>query len=201
MSLSFGGSCLTREQPQQALMDFEIAPVDPTIVGDDHSCLLDVLVHQRLERRSSCWITSSMPPMAWRSSSANSSCNGRRVCGTPPPVSNGRADPRALLARRPSATGAAIRRRVAGITRTERVCLDPGTVRSPTVQASLRVDRRRDPARSAIVRELASPARRAVVLRVRHGVQPFSLCCVRAGGRGREPHAVSRPGRVHQEGA
>ncbi len=91
--------------------------------------------------------------------------------------------------------------RIAGIARTEPVCLDPGTVRSPAVQASLSVDRRRDPARSAIVRELASPAGRAVVLRVRHGVQPFSLCCVRAGGRGREPRAVSRPGRVHQEGA
>ena len=30
--------CLTREQRQQTLMDFEIAPVDPVVVGDDHSC-------------------------------------------------------------------------------------------------------------------------------------------------------------------
>jgi hypothetical protein len=41
--------------------------------------------------------------------------------------------------------------RVAGISRTERVCLDRGTVRSPALQASLGVDCCRDPPRPAIV--------------------------------------------------
>jgi hypothetical protein len=42
---------LTRELRQQTLMDFEIPPVDPVVVGDDHSCKLDILLHQRLQPR------------------------------------------------------------------------------------------------------------------------------------------------------
>jgi len=78
--------------------------------------------------------------------------------------------------------------RVAGIARSEPVCLDRGTVRSPALLASLSVDCRGDPARSAIARQLASPARGPVVFGMRHGRQAFSsLCRVRAGGRGQKP--------------
>ena len=45
-----GGRRLAREQRQHALMDLEVAPVDPVVVGDDHAGQLDVLVVDRLER-------------------------------------------------------------------------------------------------------------------------------------------------------
>jgi hypothetical protein len=93
--------------------------------------------------------------------------------------------------------------RVAGIARAERVCLDSGTVRSRAVQASLGVDCRPDPPRSAISRQLASPAGGPVVLRMRHGGEAFS-CGVfnpvgasvgyAREGRGENPHAVNQPG-------
>lgn len=86
--------------------------------------------------------------------------------------------------------------RVAGVGRTERIRFDPGTVRSPAVQASLGFDCPRELPRPTIARQLASPARGPVVFRMRHCVQAFSsLCSVRAEGRGREdPHAVNQPG-------
>jgi len=89
--------------------------------------------------------------------------------------------------------------RVAGIARAERVCLDSGTVRSRAVQASLGVDCRPDPPRSAISRQLASPAGGPVVLRVRHGGEAFSWRVfnpVRAslsGPRGREEARTPTP--------
>jgi hypothetical protein len=73
----------------------------------------------------------------------------------------------------------------AGIARTEPVCLDRGNFRSSALQASLGVDCRGDPPRSAIVRQLASPARWPVVFGMRHGRQAFSsLRRVRAGDEG-----------------
>ena len=81
---------------------------------------------------------------------------------------------------------------VAGIARTERVCLGPGAVRSPGVQASLGIDRRREPPRPTIASQLASPTRCQIVFRPRHGLQAFpSLCWVRAEGRGLEPRALN----------
>ena len=42
---------LQREQRQDALMDLEVAPVDPIVVGDDHARELHVLVLDGLEAR------------------------------------------------------------------------------------------------------------------------------------------------------
>ena len=42
--------CLAREQRQDPLVDLQVAPVDPVVVGDDHPGQLDVLVGDRLER-------------------------------------------------------------------------------------------------------------------------------------------------------
>ena len=41
---------LPRERREHALMDLEVAAVDPVVVGDDHARELDVLVADRLER-------------------------------------------------------------------------------------------------------------------------------------------------------
>jgi hypothetical protein len=62
---------------------------------------------------------------------------------------------------------------VAGIAWTDWVCLGPGAVRSPVVQASSGIDCRREPQRSAIPGELASPARCPIVFRARHRLQAF----------------------------
>jgi hypothetical protein len=84
---------------------------------------------------------------------------------------------------------------VAGIARTDRVCFGPGAVRSPGVEASSGIDCRREPQRSAIVSQLASPTRCPVVFCPRHDLQPFpSLYRGRAEGRGLEPPRVHRVG-------
>ena len=81
--------------------------------------------------------------------------------------------------------------RVAGIARTDRSSLGPGPVRSPHVQASLGIDRRRDPRRPAITIGFTSHPRRQVLSPPGHGLQAFpSLCWVRAEGRGLEPPSV-----------
>lgn len=91
--------------------------------------------------------------------------------------------------------------RVAGIARTERVCLHRGTLRSAALQASLGVDCCRDPPRPAIVGELASPARGPVVFGMRHGRQAFVPLSGPSGGRGQQPPSPSiNPRRVHQSG-
>jgi len=80
---------------------------------------------------------------------------------------------------------------VAGVARTERVCFGPGAIRSPGVQASSGIHCRREPQRSAIASQLASPTRCRIVFRPRHDLQAFpSLCRVRAEGRGLEPPRV-----------
>ncbi len=81
--------------------------------------------------------------------------------------------------------------RVAGIAPTERVCLGPGAVRWPRLQASFDIDRPREPPRPTIPSQLASPACRQVPLAQGHGLQAFpSLYRVRAQGRGLEPPRV-----------
>jgi hypothetical protein len=67
--------------------------------------------------------------------------------------------------------------RVAGIARTEQACVGPGAVRSPGVQASLGIDRRRDPPRPAIAIELGAPALWEVACRTRHRLQAFPSLC------------------------
>ena len=62
--------------------------------------------------------------------------------------------------------------RVAGIARTDRVCLAPGTERWPRVQASLGIDRRGNPPRPAITNQLAPPTRRPIVFRPHHRLTP-----------------------------
>ena len=85
--------------------------------------------------------------------------------------------------------------RVAGVPRIVRVYFGPGAVRSPGVQASSGIDRRRDPPRPAIASQLASPTRRPIVFCAHHDLQAFpSLCWVRAEGRGLEPRAVTQIG-------
>ncbi len=77
---------------------------------------------------------------------------------------------------------------VAGVARTEWVCFGPGAIRSPGVQASSGINCRREPQRSAITSQLASPTRCRIGFRPSHGLQLFpSLCSVRAEGRGLEP--------------
>jgi hypothetical protein len=83
----------------------------------------------------------------------------------------------------------------ANIARADRVCLGPGAVRSPGVEASSGIDCGREPQRSAIASQLASPARCPMVFRARHDLQPFpSLYRGRAEGRGLEPPLVHRVG-------
>jgi hypothetical protein len=81
---------------------------------------------------------------------------------------------------------------VAGIAQIERICPDQGKARSPALQASLGVNRRRDPPRSTIVRQLASPARGPVVFCMRHGRQAFSSSVgSERGARARTPRRQS----------
>lgn len=82
--------------------------------------------------------------------------------------------------------------RVAGIARTEWVCLGPGAVRWPRVQASFDIDRWRGPPRATITSQLASPACGQVMSPQGHGLQAFpSLYRVRTQGRGARPPARS----------
>ena len=92
--------------------------------------------------------------------------------------------------------------RVAGIARTDRVCLGPGTARRPRVQASLGIDRRGNPPRPVIASQLAAPTRRPILLCPRHHLHAFpSLCWNHAQGRGRETPARSTGlGRGHRAG-
>lgn len=77
---------------------------------------------------------------------------------------------------------------VAGLARTVRVCVGPGAIRWPGVQASSGTDCRREPPRSAIASQLATPTRCRIVFGLRHGRQAFpSLWWVRAEERGRTP--------------
>jgi hypothetical protein len=78
--------------------------------------------------------------------------------------------------------------RVAGTARTVWVCFAPRAVRLPGVQASLGINCRREPQRSAIASQLASPTRCPIVFRPLHDLQAFSsLYRGRAEGRGLEP--------------
>ncbi len=92
--------------------------------------------------------------------------------------------------------------RVAAIVRTERGCVGPGVVRLQGGYTSLGIDRRRDPPRSAITTEFASPTRCHILLGPRHRLQAFpSLCWVRAQrNRARTPARSIRSGRVHRAG-
>jgi len=63
--------------------------------------------------------------------------------------------------------------RVAGVARTVRGCLGLGAIRWPGVQASSGIDCRREPPRSAIAGQRATPTRCRVVFRLRHGRQAF----------------------------
>ena len=86
--------------------------------------------------------------------------------------------------------------RVAGVARTVRVCVGPSAVRRPGVQASSGIDCRREPPRSAIVSQLATPTRCRIVFGLRHGRQAFpSLWWVRAERkRARNPRAFNQVG-------
>ena len=79
------------------------------------------------------------------------------------------------------------------IVRTEQVCVGPGAISSRGVQPSLGIDRRRDPARSAITRQLAAPTCCQIGFGPRHALQAFpSLGWVHAHGkRARNPHVQS----------
>jgi hypothetical protein len=92
--------------------------------------------------------------------------------------------------------------RVAGIARTDRSSLAAGAVRPAHVQASLGIDRRRDPPRPAITIGFTSNPRRQVLSPPGHGLQAFpSVCWVRAEGRGLEPPNIQiRSGRHHRAG-
>jgi hypothetical protein len=85
---------------------------------------------------------------------------------------------------------------VAGVARTVRVCVGPGAIRWPGVQASSGIDCRREPPRSAIASQLATPTRCRIVFGLRHGRQAFpSLWWVRAEGkRGQNPRAFNHVG-------
>jgi hypothetical protein len=90
---------------------------------------------------------------------------------------------------------------VAGVARTERVCFGPGAIRWPGVQASSGLDCRREPQRSAIASQLTSPTRWRIMFRALHDPRAFSsLYRGRAQGRGLEPRAFNRLGRVHRAG-
>jgi hypothetical protein len=92
--------------------------------------------------------------------------------------------------------------RIAGVAQTERVCLGPAAVRSPGVQASLSIDRRRKPLRPDVAFEFASPTLWEVACPARHGLRAFpSLCWVCAEGeRARTPARSIRSGRGHRAG-
>ncbi len=86
--------------------------------------------------------------------------------------------------------------RVAGIARTNRVRLGPGTVRRPGVQASLGIDRRGNPPRPAITSQLAAPTRRPIVFRQPHSSSrlPIPLLGPRAKDEGENPRASNQIG-------
>jgi hypothetical protein len=81
---------------------------------------------------------------------------------------------------------------VAAVVFTGRVCVSRGGIRLPSVQASLGVDRRREPPRSAITSQFAASTRCPIVFRPRHGVQAFpSLSWVGAQRKRARTHARS----------
>jgi len=97
--------------------------------------------------------------------------------------------------------------RVAGIARTDRVCsAGRGAVRFPGVQASLGIDRRRDPVHGAIAAELASLAHWEVAGPARHGFKPSRPSVGSAPkDEGENPRAVTQittqpPGRWDNAG-
>ena len=89
-----------------------------------------------------------------------------------------------------------------GIARTDRVCLGPGAARWPSVQASLGIDRERDPPRPAITIQRAAPTDRPNLFCARHrlGSLPVPLLDRRARKRARTPARLARLGRVHRVG-
>ena len=80
--------------------------------------------------------------------------------------------------------------------------LGPGTARWPSVQASLGIDRERDPPRPAITIQRAAPADRPNLFCARHrrGSLPVPLLDRRARKRARTPARLARLGRVHRVG-
>lgn len=83
--------------------------------------------------------------------------------------------------------------RGAGIARTDRVRHGPGIVCSPGVQTALGINCLREPPRSRIAIEFASPARRRVLSPQGHRAHVFpSLCRVRTQGRGQQPRAFGQ---------
>jgi hypothetical protein len=88
---------------------------------------------------------------------------------------------------------------VAGIARTDRVCVVPGSARWPRVQASLGINRQGNPPRPAITSQLAASTRRPIQFRPRHRLHAFpSLCWDRAQGRARTPRRPTGSGRSHR---
>jgi hypothetical protein len=70
-----------------------------------------------------------------------------------------------------------------------------GTGRPPGVQPALGIDRRREPQRSAITSQLASPTRRPTMFRPRHRLQAFRPSVrIRAKEEGIEPPSVHQIG-------
>jgi hypothetical protein len=117
-------------------------------------------------------------------------------------VTRGRSQ---FIARRPEPKAPLVIRsrqvRVARVARTDRAYFGPGTAHRPRVQASLGVDRRGNPPRSAITNQLAAPKRRPIVFYPHHRPHAFpSLCGACAQGRGREPARSTRSGRGHRAG-
>jgi hypothetical protein len=90
---------------------------------------------------------------------------------------------------------------VAGIAWTLPVCFGPGAIRSPRVQMSLDIDRTRDPLRSTITIQRASPACCQVLFRAGHGF--LGLSVPPSGPRkeeGSNPRAFNEIGRDHRAG-
>ncbi len=91
----------------------------------------------------------------------------------------------------PSRAGAPVR--VAGVARTEPVCSGARAGRSPCVQTPAGIDRRREPQRPMIARQLTSPTRCRIVFGPLHHPQASSsLYRNRAQGRGLEPSTFDR---------
>ena len=91
--------------------------------------------------------------------------------------------------------------RVAGIARTDRVCLGPGTARRPRAQASLGIDRRGNPPRPVIASQLAAPPRRPILF-VRVMIFPPSHPSVGTTRKeeGENPARSTGLGRGHRAG-
>jgi hypothetical protein len=89
-----------------------------------------------------------------------------------------------------------------GIARTDRDCLGPGAARWPRVQASLGIDRERDPPRPAITIQRTAPADRPNLFCAHHrrGNLPVPLLDRRATKRARTPARSARLGRFHRAG-